>query len=248
MLTGPMAIIVPTRSRPQSVARVVQAWRDTDAFEGAELWFVVDADDPEHQAYEREMDRCTQVNASLHSLTLPAWLPLVPKLNAATAHVLEWYPETVAVGFAGDDHLPRTPGWTTIYRQALGMAGGLVGTGVVYPDDGYRQDIPTSWVMTAGIARILGGRQIPAAVEHLYCDNAVADLAGAAGCLTFLPGVLVEHMHPVAGKAETDEQYERVNSTEQYAGDRRAYRRWRRDDLPRQTALIRALRGGKGRA
>ncbi|MDQ8045259.1 MAG: hypothetical protein REI11_11695 [Patulibacter sp.] len=241
-----MAIIVPTRSRPQNVTRVVDAWLATDAFAGAELWFVHDADDPQCSEYDDVLEGLEETRGaygSIHALTLPTWLPLVPKLNAATAHVLEWYPETAIVGFAGDDHLPRTPGWTTHYREILGGFP-LGGTGVVYPDDGYRQDIPTSWVMTVDIARELGNAQVPAPVEHLYCDNAVADLADAAGCLAMLPDVLVEHMHPVAGKADRDAQYDRVNSGEQFAKDRRAYRRWKRDVLPRQARRIRALRPG----
>lgn len=239
-----LVVIVPTRSRPESVGRVVQAWRDTGAGdEGAELIFVVDADDPECAEYRRQLDgRPTWVSAAYAS----SWQPLVPKLNAAavgcaSAHYAPF------IGFAGDDHLPRTSGWAGRYLGALyGM-----GTGIVSCADGYRTDeLPTQWAMSADIVRALG-RMVPAPVDHLYCDNAIRDLGTEAGCLAYLPDVLIEHMHPVAldpkgnPKGLNDAQYARVNSPEQYRGDRRAYRQWVRGALATDAGKVRQLtRGG----
>jgi hypothetical protein len=56
-------------------------------------------------------------------------------------------------------------------------------------------------------------------LRHLYIDNYWLELAGAAGCLTYLPDVVIEHMHPAYGKAEWDESYRRVNSPEMYGAD-----------------------------
>ncbi len=67
---------------------------------------------------------------------------------------------------------------------------------------------------------------VPAPVDHLYCDNAIKDLGLAMDRLRYLPDVLIEHMHPVAGKAESDEQYDRVNSSSQYRKDRERYQNW----------------------
>ena len=107
----------------------------------------------------------------------------------------------------GDDHRPRTDGWDTKMLAALRE----LGTGVVYGDDLLQGErLCTSWAMTSDIVRALG-RMVPAPVEHMFCDNAVMDLAKAAKCLRYLPDVVIEHLHPLAGKADWDPGYWRVN-------------------------------------
>jgi hypothetical protein len=230
--------IVPTRTRPEAIPRVVEAWQATGAFDdGAEVMFVIDYDDPRFVDYMDALQANTQDGVNFTSI--PYWKPLVPKLNDRALSLALYSPEVFALGFAGDDHLPRTPGWARRYVETLREAG----TGIVYCDDGYQgENIPTQWAMTSDIVRALGG-MVPAPVEHLYCDNAVRDVGRQAGCLHYLEDVLIEHMHPVAGKAPSDEQYQRVNSRTQYRGDRPAYRRWRdgaglTDDAAKVRALI----------
>jgi hypothetical protein len=241
-----LLVIVPTRSRPHNILPVVEAWLETDAFDTADLLFGIDYDDPArdeylyqlHRAQEEVGDEAPTARLRIHQS--PRHEQLVPKLNSISGLHAGLPGSPFAVGFAGDDHRPRTRGWAGVMLGTLRE----MRTGIVYPDDGYQgENIPTSWVMTADIARILGGRQVPAPVEHLFCDNAVRDLGRAAGCLQYLPEVLVEHMHPNApgGKAPSDEQYERVNAKPQWRADRRTYREWRAHDLPRQAAEISAL-------
>jgi len=239
-MTGPeLIVIVPTRSRPMHVQKVVQAWHNTLAFtDGGELHFVIDGDDPERDNYEIEIEtaRVTEPNLS-YSVHL-TWKPLVPKLNRAAMMLAEFHP--YALGFAGDDHLPRTRGWAHTYVDAL-----RAGAGIVHGDDGYQgENLPTEWAMRTDIVRALG-RMVPAGVEHLYCDNSVQDLGRATGLLRYLPEVGIEHMHPAAGKGSDDEQYKRVNGNEQYRRDRRAYREWKRSGLPVDAAIVNALHKGE---
>lgn len=242
-MTADLLVIIPTRSRPHNVARLVEAWDVTGAFDVADLLLVVDADDPALDAYLDEADKAAQRHGQpVTTQVAPRWEPLVPKLNRAARLDLEVNPPRFAYGFAGDDHVPRTPGWPQLLLDAPLQHG----TGIAYPDDGHRgEGLPTTWYSTADIVDRFG--MVPAPVEHLYCDNAIRDLGRAAGCLTYVPGVLVEHMNPFAGKAERDEQYNRVNGREQYRTDRRAYRQWRDLDLPRQAAELRAMLTGENR-
>lgn len=235
-----LLVIVPTRSRPEAVARVVRAWMATDAFEVASLLFAFDLDDPRQPDYLAEFD------ALGWSQTWPLYFrqmlrheQLVPKLNSvAVDHASA--DSFFALGFAGDDHLPRTPGWAQAYLKTLRE----MRTGIVSCPDGYRDDrLPTQWAMTADIVRALGA-MVPAPVEHLYCDDAVRALGDAAESYDYLGDHMIEHMNPYAGKAEMDAQYERVNGGVQYKRDRRAYREWRAHDLDRQAGIIRRLRGG----
>lgn len=238
-----MLIIVPTRSRPENVEKVVRAWEETDAFRHADLVFGVDMDDPKFHAYEAAIDHC---HPNVKRCSIPQWQPLVPKLNDLAMSYLKHYPgEYFALGFAGDDHLPRTKGWAEAYVTYLAM----MGTGVVSCPDGYRPDqLPTQWAMTADIVRALG-RMVPAPVEHLYCDNAVQDLAEAAGCYAYLDDVLIEHMHPLAGKTKFDDQYRHVNRPDQFRQDEALYAVWKHGaghpdarTLKRDAEIVRALR------
>lgn len=235
-----LLVIVPSRGRPQSVARVVRAWLNTAAYEHADLVFAVDADDPQHDAYWQHLpdgDGRTLVRF----VSLPQWRPMVPKLNEVALAAAQMTPDGgsyFALGFAGDDHLPRTSGWAWAYLNALRE----MGTGIVYGDDGFQSArLPTQWAMTADIVRTLGA-MVPAQVEHLYCDNAVKDLGVTAGCLRYLPHVLVEHMHPLAGKADPDDGYRRVNARDQYAKDAAAYQHWLEHRMPGDVETVRALR------
>jgi predicted O-methyltransferase YrrM len=145
---------------------------------------------------------------------------MVHKLDAAARNLALSH---FALGFAGDDHIPQTIGWAKRYLTVLHE----LQTGMVYGDDGYQgRKLSTEWAITSDVVRELG-RMVPAPVEHMYCDNAMMDLFGAAGALRYLPEVRIEHMHPVVGKAETDDQYKRVNHRNQFKKDRAAYEGWR---------------------
>lgn len=225
-----LAIIVPSRSRPENVAKVAAAWEATGARAQADLVFALDDDDPRIEDYDRAIAALPWVK----SVAYDTWTPMVPKLDRTARALATRY---WALGFAGDDHLPRTDGWAGRYIDALHT----LKTGMVYADDGYHGGkLSTEWAVTSDVVRALD-RMIPAPVEHLYCDNAIMELFGAAGALKYLGDVTIEHMHPVAGKADSDEQYKRVNSSEQYGRDRSAYQAWKTGLMGEQLAAVRSL-------
>lgn len=237
-----LAIIVPTRGRPENIRKVISAWDFTNAWDHADLFLVIDADDPMAPGYwrvdaEREADL---QYGPVKIIEIPEWMPMVHKLNRVAVAVAE-EGRYFALGFAGDDHLPQTIGWAKRYLGALRE----LGTGMVYGDDGYQgRKLSTEWAVTSDVVRALG-RMVPAPVEHMYCDNSMMDLFGAAGALRHLPEIRIEHMHPYAGKAETDAQYQRVNHRDQFSKDRRAYEGWRNLGRMADVGLVRDLRKGR---
>lgn len=229
-----LAVIIPTRSRPGNIVKVIGAWDFTCAWDHADMILVADADDPEIQGYRDLIDPET---CPVRLLEVPRWMPMVHKLDAAAREMADLY---WAVGFAGDDHLPRTIGWAARYLTMLRE----LGTGMVYGDDGYQgRKLSTEWAVTSDAVRALG-RMVPAPVEHMFCDNSILELFSLAGGVRYLPEIRIEHMHPCVGKAQTDVQYERVNSRVQMSQDQRIYRRWQSKDLPVQASMVRALRRG----
>jgi predicted O-methyltransferase YrrM len=230
-----LAVIVPTRGRPENIRKVISAWDFTNAWDAAHLVLAVDADDLHLFEYQ-------EPGISDHTTLkiMDTWMPMVNKLNAAAVMLAEGR-KYFALGFAGDDHLPRTIGWAQRYLTVLRE----MGTGMVYGDDGYQgSKLSTEWAVTSDVVRTLG-RMVPASVEHMYCDNAMLDLFTASGCVQYLPEVQIEHMHPIAGKSENDDQYRKVNSRDQFHRDRAAYQRWQRTDMGDDVIAVRALRLGK---
>jgi predicted O-methyltransferase YrrM len=242
---GRLAVIVPTRGRPENIRKVIEAWDFTQAWDDADLILAVDADDPELAEYysvRAELAPFRDGRPISAMAEMPRWMPMVEKLNAVALDVADRDSDKFsAIGFAGDDHLPRTMGWARRYLDVLAE----LGTGMVYGDDGYQgAKLSTEWAVTADAVRALG-RMVPAPVEHMYCDNSMMDVFGGAGAMRHLPEIRIEHMHPVAGKAATDSQYQRVNHRDQYRKDRLAYDRWRENDAQWQIAAIRELRGDR---
>jgi hypothetical protein len=237
-----LAVVVPTRGRPDNIRRLVDAWTETNAWEVATLVLAVDADDPKYPAYDRLHYRREEDFALVVHET---WAPMVDKLNKTALAVArsqgifadQGYS---AVGFAGDDHVPVTRDWAQRYVTELRK----LGTGMVHGDDGFQgASLASEWAVTCDAVRELGA-MVPVPVEHMYCDNAMMDLYGAAGMMRYLPDVQIEHRHPLAGKASLDKQYVRVNSSEQYARDSATYEAWKAGALADQVALLKALRAG----
>jgi SAM-dependent methyltransferase len=238
-----LAVIVPTRGRPENIRKVIAAWDFTNAWDAADLILAVDADDPELPGYRAlfEEHRHPDTDNPLFSLQIEStWRPMVHKLDRVAVAVAESR-KYFAVGFAGDDHLPQTIDWAKTYLTALHE----MGTGLVYGDDGYQgRNLCTEWAVTSDVVRALG-RMIPAPVEHMYSDVSILDLMEGAGAARHLPQVRIEHMHPIVGKAENDEQYKRVNSREQFKKDELDYNRWKTSTVyATQKHIVRELRAG----
>lgn len=235
-----LAIIVPTRGRPENIERVVSAWDFTNAWDRADLVIAIDADDPKlpgyHQVAAQFEDRAAEVGvpSPLVVIEHERWLPMVHKLDATARMLADQY---YALGFAGDDHMARTIGWAQRYLDALRE----LRTGLVYGDDGYQgAKLCTEWAMTSDAVLALG-RMVPAPVEHMYSDVSVLELFAAAGAVRHLPEVRIEHMHPIVGKAENDEQYQRVNHRDQFRKDKALYERWQREDRAGQVETLKTL-------
>lgn len=238
-MTAELAMIVPTRGRPGNIRKVLAAWDFTNAWDVAHLVLAVDADDPEYQGYLDLFEETRHPNTREPRFSIylvPTWRSMVQKLDEAAVALAEsrLY---FALGFAGDDHLPRTIGWAQTYLAELHR----LKTGLVHGDDGFQgANVCTEWAITSDVVRRLG-RMIPAQVEHQWCDVSLHDLMKAADALTYLPQVRIEHMHPIVKKVETDDQYDRVNSRQQFRRDKIKYDSWRNGRMSADLATVKSL-------
>ena len=220
-------MVVPTRSRPGNAARLARAFRETRA--DATLVLGCDDDDPCLGEYVSVADEfMTFVRLDFRPRTTMA-----ATLNALAPGLAV---EFDAVGFMGDDHLPRTPNWDATVLRVLRQHPGLA-----YGDDlVHGRALATSIFMSSSVVLTLGYMS-PPGIGHLFIDDFWMELGSRAHALTYLPDVVVEHMHPIAGKAERDDGYERVNSPEVWARDEAAYENWKATRAADDVATVRRL-------
>lgn len=225
-----LAIVVPSRGRPANVDRLWTGFRATAS--NVDLIVAVDDDDPELPGYREVWAR----HDRMFALGVGPRLRLVGTLNFTALAVPHRY-----VGFMGDDHLPRTNGWDESYISALDAIGP---GGMVYGNDLLQgPNLPTHIVMDRRIVDALGF-MAPPNLTHLYVDNFWLDVGHALGTIRYLPDVVVEHLHPVAGRAEWDSTYAETNSEERYSSDERAYQEYKATRLDADVARLReVLRG-----
>lgn len=224
-----LVVVVPSRGRPEAVAELAQQCAKTCTADTV-LLVVVDLDDPTLIEYQAPVG--TQVFFS--------WAPAnsghVGAINHGAAQALELAP--FAIAKLDDDHRPRTKGFDTALLDALHDAG----TGIAYGNDLFKgRRLPTAPVITADIIQALGW-MAPPQLQHMYCDDFWRDLGEQAECLHYLPSVIVEHMHPAAGKSPWTEGHQRVNDPRQFQRDAEAYRRYQAEQMPADVAKVKALR------
>ena len=197
-------ILVPTRGRPQNAIEVLASHKQFSC--KSDLLFIVDLDDPMRKEYIEAVsqERIELTRTQTRGMAQP--LNVVARLYSTKGY--EFFT------FIGDDHRPQTPDWDVRLANALGDK-----PGIAYGNDLLQGErLPTAVLMSAAIVTALGG-MVPPKLRHLYLDNFWLRLGKDLGNLKYLPDVIVEHRHPLAGKAEWDQGYREVNSNELYNFD-----------------------------
>lgn len=205
-----LLVLVPSRGRPGNVERLAAAWDETQT--GATLWVCLDDDDPLVDEYMKV--------AAEHPCVLLLVAPRMRLGGTLNYYAVERAGDFRWVGFMGDDHLPRTLRWDEEVTRVLADLENTAGYGMVYGDDLFQgENLPTAVFMSGNIPRRLHFIA-PPGQTHLYLDDFWKALGIRLGCLQYLPEVVIEHMHPAAGKADTDATYDEANSISRYALDR----------------------------
>lgn len=234
-----LAVVVPTRGRPENAARLVTAFGET-ASSGAVPVFVVDEDDPRREEYRALLDQGRIPRMLVYSGTEGGG-GLCRPLNWAARRYASVYEN---VGFMGDDHLPRTVGWDTRVLAELDS----LAPRVVYGNDLLQgANLPTAVFMQSRMIRTIG-TMAPAVMRHLYLDNFWKELGERTGGLRYLDDVVIEHLHPVNGKAAWDEGYARVNASEADRRDREAWLNYRENCFGNLLSRVREEYGDGARA
>lgn len=197
-MNNDMLFIVPSRGRPENIQRLFNVWP-----RNADILVAVDEDDPKLDGY---------LALQLPSpLTMEVCEIVGPRrrlggiLNELARRLAPYYQY---IGFMGDDHLPRTKWWVEEFSQELNS----LQAGIVYGNDLLQGDrLPTAAVMTSNIIQTLGYMS-PPVLTHMYIDDAWLAWGRGIDSITYMPEVIIEHIHPAANKTVQDAGYLEANS------------------------------------
>lgn len=204
-----IAVIVPTRGRPENARRLVHAF-ETTVSAPVQLILGVDEDD------ERQ-DEYLELAAPRVEVIVGPRLRMAGTLNAIAREVAYDYD---ILGFMGDDHLPRTKSWDTYIDHAM------IPGGVVYCNDLIQGEaLPTEVFLDAKIVQTVGGF-VPEGFIHLFLDNTWKTWGERTGKLIYLGNVIIEHLHPLVGKADSDDGYTEVNSHAVWSADEERFNQY----------------------
>ena len=201
-----LVILVPSRERPSNIAELIKSLDETET--ESDLIVILDDDEPCFEQY----------------IELGATILTVEKEGKGMAKPLNFAANLFKndyrhFAFLGDDHRPRTKNWDVHFINALDE----LETGLVYGNDLFQSEgLPTAVAMTGNIVKALEG-MVPPGMIHLYLDNFWLQLGRDLNAIRYFPDIIIEHLHPAAGKAQWDEGYKTVNAEEVYSADQKAF-------------------------
>lgn len=194
--TEPVTVIVPTvAERIHNIPRLATTLRASTGL--AELVLVVD--DEDHAAAAKEWGR---------TVIQPGSFPV--KVNAGYRHT-----DTPWIKVVGDDVRFRA-GWLD-HAQLVAR---LYGASVVGSNDLANPRVmagahATHWMIARDYIEEVGaswdgpGIVCHEGYHHWFCDDEIVTAARLRGVFQAALGSIVEHLHPITGRVETDEVYRR---------------------------------------
>jgi len=169
-------ILLPSRGRPEKLARFLKAYRDTGGTEPGLL--MIEARD----------------EAAYAGIELPAnWrLQIVPESLISKKFndgALVYAPGEPCYMICADDMVPETHGWDVALKDAC--LPGFISHG---DDKLTGSEMSTHFCVSGEVVRRLGYLANPK-FGHFYWDNVLRDVGMAAGIFRAVPGVVTRHLH-----------------------------------------------------
>lgn len=211
-------VILPTRSRPESAERCINALKEHSVMSD----FCIAIDDDQADLYPRLDGVIYEVNPRL-------------RMNGTLNLVANKYADKYeTIFFLGDDHLVQTPSWDEYLSKAIAHKG----YGLAYGNDLLqKQNLATAVMMSTNIIKAVG-YMAPPKLVHLFMDNYWMILGSRLGTLWYFDNVIIEHLHPIAGKATWDEGYVEANANEVGAADREELHRYMEEEFATELEKI----------
>lgn len=169
-------ILLPSRGRPQKLARFFEAYAHTGAVEPG----IVMIEQRDVESYSG-----VQLPDGWRRVVVPESL-ISKKFNDAA---LKYAPGEPRYFVMADDCVPETPHWDALLAEKAGTKG------VAWGDDVMRRPPPLGHPCIGGdLVRALGWIAAPG-FGHFWWDNALRDIVDALGIGHYMPGVITRHLH-----------------------------------------------------
>lgn len=211
-----IGLLIPSMGRPvEALLALASAYRKPMPNGVLDAVVVLDRQEdwqPYLDAGIKELDLMTVPNTESHGFVSP--------VNLAAAAFVRVNPLPKYIGFMGDDHRIRTDGawWNLVLDRNEAF---------VYGDDLLQGiNLPTAVFIRGDVVAALG-YFAPPVLQHLYADNAWLELGRASGSIHYEPRLVIEHMHPAAGKGDYDALKAELNDSPIRNRDERAFNEWR---------------------
>lgn len=223
-----IAVVVPVLGRPQNAQTLVESFLTSAA--DAELWFVASPGD------DGQLEACY---ATGQPTLVATW---EPGPGDYAAKIQRGFDLTRApFVLLGADDLRFHPGWdTALLAVASEFDVGVVGTNdlgnsvVVAGRHSTHPLVARCYIDQYGGAFGEPGQVYHAGYSHQFVDVELVELAKSRGCYAHCPDAVVEHLHPLWGKAATDATYRKGQADGE--ADRRLFEQrrklWERQTVP----------------
>jgi hypothetical protein len=191
-----ISLVCPTRGRPAKFASMVATAHRTASYDlRVEVVAYLDDDDPTAARYRAfDYPLPTKLVVGERCTLTDAWNRAAERASGDV-----WM-------LAADDLRFRTPDWNVIVEGALRGAY-PDGIGLAYGRDGHADErMATHPFVTRRWVEVVGRFTPPHFVAD-YVDLWLHDVAQRVDRCLYLPGLLVEHMHPAFGKGEWDDTH-----------------------------------------
>ncbi len=199
---GVISLVLPTRGRVALAQRMLQSVRTTARRpEAIQVVLYLDADDAASHALSCEglvLDRIIGPGGRMGAIT-----------QASYAACRGDY-----IMLVNDDVIFRTPGWDARVRETFARFAD--GVGLAWGNDLFQGPVlPSHPILSRAACEVMGG-VCPADYDRDSIDKHIFDIFRRLGerghaRAVYLPDVVVEHLHPEAGKGKVDETYRRRN-------------------------------------
>lgn len=206
-------VICPTRGRPEKFERMVKSFKTTTH----QAKLITCINDGE-EFVEKYLE-----------IILKYDLPIITFKDKTLTQIIndtfKMFSHFKYYSITNDDFIYHTNGWDDKLRESVGDFG------IAYGNDGLqKQNMPTTFVISANIPIALGWLQLPT-LEGLYGDCVIKAIGKRLDCLTYCEDVLIEHDHPIKNKSQKDQTFEITNSKARYQKDGEAFTKWLKDDF-----------------
>lgn len=214
-----IAIFMPTRSRPGNAKFAYDAAMGDIR---VKVFPVLDGEDPAWHGYRLAFKG---TGAGMMASTGG----MVKRTNDAVFSWLEMGGKARIIGWMADDTIFRQADWAE--RVISHFDDGCL---ILTVNDGHLdRERPQSAVFIRTDAVTALGYLALYTQNHLYIDNAWADLRDAVGEFGHHDSdILAEHMHPYVNKGTWDDQYLDIHKKEKYDVDKPAYEKWKDMSFP----------------